>query len=183
MVERNDDFTHEAETEAPQNPPNSVLRPEVRTAAWWLYVAPLIIICAVVGVAMMYWAGGRGSTPGQLDDVAATTGVDATPGGRSADRVPGSTGDELRYRGAGERSGGALSPLVAGQNVRLENMRVAKVDANMIWVEYGGTTIAVTAAPDDTRDLREGMLVDVTGQVERDSANNARIRATRIQTR
>jgi hypothetical protein len=85
------------ETVHPQNPPTSVLRPEVRRAALWLYVGPLIVITVILGIVLLYWAT-RDNRPN--DPVEPTTGTEeATPGDFNPNPTPDSPQQEREYRG------------------------------------------------------------------------------------
>jgi hypothetical protein len=87
------------ETVQPQNPPNSVLRPDVRTKTLWVYIGPLIALVIIIGIALAYWVNrDRGRSE---DRPVPTTGVsqEVTPGGHDPDPRAHSTEDELKYRG------------------------------------------------------------------------------------
>ena len=98
MAEQPSNTTERRETVDPHNPPNSVLRPEVRTAALWAYLGPLIAIAVVALIALFYWAN---RDPAPNEDVTPTTGVsgESTPGGGDPAPRPGSTQEELELRG------------------------------------------------------------------------------------
>jgi hypothetical protein len=98
MAEQRDTSTERYETVDPRNPPNSVLRPEVRTAALWAYLGPLIAVAVVVLIALLYWAN-RDGAPGE--DVSPTIGTsgDTRPGGNDPAPRPDSTNEELGDRG------------------------------------------------------------------------------------
>lgn len=117
------------DTDNPRNPPNSVINPRVRSAAWWSFVAPLIALAVVVGLAFLYWSArgpGRSGEPNQMNPAVGTSGeqVPVTGGSLPTDRIPGgldpsrgqegggdpgtrprSTSEELEQRGVGEGSG------------------------------------------------------------------------------
>lgn len=91
------------------NPPESVLRPRVRTAALVTFVGGIVLVFLLVGAVLLFWrATDRPGTRGDArEDPAAvgTTGEPregSSPGGFSADPKPGSPQDELEYRGVGE---------------------------------------------------------------------------------
>ena len=87
------------ETVDPHNPPNAVTSREVRRGAWWLYFFPLVVVCIVAGIFMLYWLS-RDSN----DDPAAPIGTSGEQieqrqegGGDPAGR-PGETSDEIEQR-------------------------------------------------------------------------------------
>ena len=100
------------ETEHPQNPPQAVLNRSARRGALSAYLVPLIALCAVIGIALLYWAQrgpGRSHEPNELNPAVGTTGErlenrDDSPGKREeggfdpASR-PGNTDDEMKFRG------------------------------------------------------------------------------------
>jgi hypothetical protein len=86
------------ETFDPKNPPNSVLRPEVRKAAFWAYIGPLIIIVVVLGIALLYWST-RDNTGDTTEPTVGTSGENPGQGGTNPDPTPDSTKDETEYRG------------------------------------------------------------------------------------
>jgi hypothetical protein len=98
MAKQEDTSTQRYETVDPKNPPNSVLKPEVRTAALWAYLGPLLVVTVVVLIALLYWSN-RADEPN--DNVAPTTGIsdEGTPGGGTPAPRPDSTNEELNERG------------------------------------------------------------------------------------
>ena len=86
------------ETVDPKNPPNSVLQPEVRKAAFWAYVGPLIIIIVILGIALLYWST-RDTTENLTEPTVGTSGENPGQGGSNPDRTPDSTKEETDYRG------------------------------------------------------------------------------------
>lgn len=102
------------ETTDPKNPPNSVVNPQVRSAALRSYLGPLVVFVVIVGLALLYWAnrgpvmpdpgnpyqvGTTGAPDDRLDAVGERGNRD-TPGGFDPVPRPDNTADELKYRGA-----------------------------------------------------------------------------------
>ena len=87
------------ETVDPKNPPNSVLQPEVRKAAFWAYLGPLIIIAVVLGIALLYWSTRDNAPDGRTEPAIGTSGENPGQGGVNPDRTPDSPRDERDYRG------------------------------------------------------------------------------------
>jgi hypothetical protein len=87
------------ETVNPKNPPNSVLRPEVRNATFWAYLGPLIIIVVVLGIALLYWSTRDTSEDRSTEPTVGTSGENPGRGGFNPDPTPDSTKDESEYRG------------------------------------------------------------------------------------
>jgi len=111
MAERPD--PHYEETNDPHNPPNAVLNRDVRRAAVWVYVGPLVVLLIIVGIALLYWMG-RGPVSQQdadsLNPAAGTTG-EQTPGEERREQQqggfepaprPDSTRDEVESRGGND---------------------------------------------------------------------------------
>ena len=97
MAEQPSKTTERYETVDPHNPPNAVLRPEVRTFALWAYIGPLIIVAVVALIGLLYWAN-RDSEPNE--DVTPTTGVadELKPGGGDPAPRPDSPQEEIDNR-------------------------------------------------------------------------------------
>jgi hypothetical protein len=89
----------------PKNPPNSVTRPQVRSAAVWWYLGSVIALFVLVGIALIYWlaANPRPSLTQdpQIDRAVGTSG-DTTPGGHDPMPRFRNTEDELKFRGTGK---------------------------------------------------------------------------------
>src|SRR5688572_13556557 len=97
LAEQQNNSTERSETVDPRNPPNSVLSPKVREAAFWVYFGPLLAICVIVGIALLYWM----TRDEPNEDVTAPIGTagEQTPGGGSPDPRPDSTSEEIKNRG------------------------------------------------------------------------------------
>jgi hypothetical protein len=90
------------DTNDPKNPPNSVMRPRVRSAALWGFVGSLVVFFVLVGGALLFWtvAHPRPSLQEERERTVGTSGYYSTEGGHDPVRRAGSTRDELKFRGA-----------------------------------------------------------------------------------
>jgi hypothetical protein len=181
----------------PKNPPQSVLKPEVRRAALMSYLGPVVALFAVVGIVLIYWSN-RGPVSSDVQrqrDAVGTIG--SSPGG--TDRTPRfrTTDDELRYRGAdksGRAETGRVDPTAepkldsvrsieaAGRRVEIDNAEVVSMDGSVMWIIDGDTRIAVLV-PEGGKPMKSGARVRVTGTTEIDPQGNLRIRASGIETK
>lgn len=92
------------ETIAPQNPPNSMVRPQARTR-WWassfgVVTAIFIVVVIAFVVVMLRNAADDGAGLFPDSEVEGTSGD--SPGGFDPAPRPDNTRDELEFRGAGE---------------------------------------------------------------------------------
>ena len=55
MAQRPDAEYHE--TNDPNNPPRAVVNRNVRRAALWVYVGPLVVLMIFLAIAFLYWSG------------------------------------------------------------------------------------------------------------------------------
>jgi hypothetical protein len=200
------------DTRDPRNPPNSVANSHVRSTALRSYLGPLLAFFIIVGLALIYWAN-RGPAVGDVDERAeiGTTGDRQdtvgergnrtdTPGGFNPDPQPGSTRDEVEFRGGNEpatelpglTSETTLTNLRAmadsdgktliGKRIDVDDVKVVRAeDATRFWVEDGSTRVAVVA-PSGGPSVSVGSTVTVSGIVEPDGQGGTRIRATRVTT-
>jgi hypothetical protein len=191
------------ETTAPQNPPNSVLRPEVRRAALRAYLGPLVALLVGLGVGM-FWA----SRPGPDDDdrdVPRATGTagNTTPGGFAPETPPNSTQQEVERRGVRDTPtrnpmpdlstraeltelGHALERKpqdVAGKRIAVQDVTVVETSGAKQFSVRDGAATVVVIAPEGSPQVRTGQSVDLAGVVQRDERHGVRIRATRITVR
>ena len=180
------------DSQAPQNPPNSVVNPDVRSKALWSYLGPIALFFVVIGVALVYWA----NRPPQRDidaerDLPRAEGTageapvrEATPGGGEPQPTPGSTRDEIESRAGATITelGGVLEHdlrTVAGRRVEVHDVDVERVESpTLFWVRDGNARVAVVAAEGAFR-VEPGQTVNVTGVVERGD-DTVRIRASHI---
>lgn len=181
----------------PHNPPNPLLKPETRNRALMSYVAPIVVLFVVVGVALIYWAnrGPVGTTDDLREENAIGTVGREAPGGNDPAPDFGDTDDEVRFRsGSGEGAAvagsgrgetvmdvAAVSSTTAGQRVRLQDIEVDAVDQNTLWIRGNGGRVAVMA-PEGTA-VAAGDRVDVVGTTETDSQGAVRIRASEVRER
>ena len=177
------------ETVDPKNPPNSVLRPEVRRATLSTFLGGIIVFFAIVGAALIYWT-------------ASNRHIDPDPGAReqqnqdqvgTAGNQPDSTRDEIEFRGAdGSSRALPLTEIDAilddrpgtaiGRRVDLHQVDVASAERGSFWIHDGNAKVEVVA-PADTPAVRPGQVVDVSGALESDGRGGVRIRAERVQAR
>jgi hypothetical protein len=188
MPERfsDDGTTQRRETEHPDNPPNSVVEPELRKTpafvvpAMWYYLGPVALFVLVVGFVLFARPGERTDTP-----AVGTAGeaVEREEGGGLPDRQPDGLRDELKYRGAGSPDQGPMPALVAGRAVDMSDAEVVATDqAGTFWIERGGERTAVIP-PAGAPAVRTGMHLDVKGVAEADAQGRMRIRASQLDIR
>ena len=99
MAEQQSKSTERAETVDPRNPPNSVTSPAARKAVFWAYLGPILAICVVVLIALLYWANRDRSPSEDETPTLGTSGDMNTPGGGDPAPRPDSTRDEVDDRG------------------------------------------------------------------------------------
>ena len=178
---------------SPANPPQSLMRPEVRRFAVMSYLGPLIVLFAVVGVALIYWANRTpvpAPEPSDLD-ATGTAGFQPQGDGNVTPKFD-STSDELKFRGSNldapvsQTGRPALTEInkvaatkTAGQRVRLPLAEVSGVEGGTFWVHDGNNRVAVIA-PDGVQ-VRQGDHVSVDGITELDPSGTVRVRASRVE--
>jgi hypothetical protein len=161
-----------AETVAPQNPPNAVLRPDVRRGWRWSFLGAAIVAFVIAAGAFAFWtAVDHRDDAGAADPSAVGTSGErlpreGTPGGFDPAPSFEKTSDELRFRGG------------TSDSVKLEGVEVELADGDTFWVRDGNTSIAVVA-PGGMPTVRTGQRVDITGT--KDASGN--VRASRIDVR
>ena len=177
-----------------QNPPDSVVNRGVRRTALSIYLGPIVILFAIVGIAFLYWAT---RPPRQAADetrgeprAEGTAGVqppaDRTPGGRSPDAVPETAREEIEQRG-----GAAITELgevleehargTIGRRIEIRDVDVERVESpTLFWIRDGNARIAVVS-PGGSPSAQPGRSVSVFGTVER-AGDTVRIRASRVES-
>ncbi len=195
--ERRYDDTHD-----PTNPPRAVLNPRVRSIPLYTFLGGILVVFAVIGIVLLYVrTSDRQAEPGPAEPGAAVgTAGDRLPGGVEPRPTPGTTQDELAFRGVDDaRPQGPIPPLattdavtrvdafddpgtVAGRRVELENALVDAREGDTIWLREGTTRVAV-AVPSGTPAIETGMRVDISGVVETTDDTRTRIRATNVSVR
>lgn len=90
------------DTNNPKNPPQSVTNIEVGSAVLRWFLGSLMVVFVLVGVAMLFWTAAhpRPSVREEAGRVVGTSGYYSTEGGHDPVRRPGSTRDELKFRGS-----------------------------------------------------------------------------------
>jgi hypothetical protein len=195
-----------SETTDPRNPPNSVLRPAARRSAVWTYVggiaAVFLIVAAVLAYRSVTGAGGDSELDVTQPSTTGTSGDDPdSPGGFDPVPEPDSTRDEIEFRGGGTEPQGPMpglstsTPLtelgamleespqsLAGRRIDVQDVEVERVEGSTVVVRDGDARVTVVA-PGGTPELRAGQRVNVSGTVEPDGRERARIRATRVDVR
>ena len=198
-----DRHTERHETRQPENPPNSVLNPEVRRTAVWTYLGIIAAVFVLAGGALLYWmaADPEGRPSGSEPSAIGTSGEqmprEDTPGG--FDPQPGfdETTDELEHRGGGADSLGTTpgvgdpvsdlsvfgdeSASLAGRRAELDDVEVERSEGGTFVVHEGGDRVTVVA-PGNSPTVRAGQRVNIVGVVEQDGGQT-RIRASRIDVR
>jgi hypothetical protein len=186
------------DTMDPRNPPNSVVNPRTQRAALRVYLLPLVAFFLVAGLGLIYWANrspvttdspAEIGTTGEGQDVVGERGNrEDTPGGFDPAARPGSTAEEIEFRGGGaplNELGSALEDeprTVIGRRIDVRDVTVAEVrDAGQFWVQDGNAKVAVSA-PGSGPAVQAGHRVNLSGVVEGDGQGGVRIRASRVTT-
>lgn len=88
------------DTRDPKNPPNSLLRPKVRSAALYWYLGSVVAVFVLVGVALIFWmaAHPRPTADAAEEKMVGTSGY-RQDGGHNPEPQLKNTRDELKYRG------------------------------------------------------------------------------------
>ena len=201
MPHQDDDKQYE-ETVDPKNPPNSVLKPEVRKATLSVFLGGIILLFVIIAAALIFWRASYrhiDPDPGQRDPQAEigtagerSAGIDQ-PGGFNPEPRPGSTRDELEYRGSDSASRSLpltnvnavledKAETAIGRRVDVKNAGVASAEGGSFWIHDGNAKVQVVP-PSGAPAVSAGQKVDVSGTVESDGRNGVRIRADRVTAR
>ena len=89
---------HYEETTSPANPPQATAGAATVVAGMWYYLAPAVLLVAVLFFAIFYWSN---RDEPRDNTVEPTTGIsdDSTPGGKNPDPKPDSPKEESEYKG------------------------------------------------------------------------------------
>jgi hypothetical protein len=177
------------ETSQPQNPPNSVLSKDARRGVVLSYFVPVVVLFAVVGLGLVYWANrpeGAGTSAPDRSEVGT---VGRTDGGFQPDPKPGSVSKEIDYRGDD------LSPIIrvedldnvdgremAGRRVAIGEAEVESVSGNTLWVKGNDRKVAVII-PQAAQSVKAGDKVSISGRLAADANGAAQISAERVQVK
>jgi uncharacterized protein YdeI (BOF family) len=157
---------------APENPPNSVVRPAVRRSVVVTYLGGLAVVLVFAAGFFVYFSmidwrgGGNGTDPTAVGTSGERMPREGAPGGFDPNPSFSSTQEELEYRGG------------ASGRVELEDVQVERADGDTFWVRDRGRSVAVVA-PGGMPTVKSGQRVDVTGTLE----STGRIRASRIDVK
>jgi hypothetical protein len=174
---------------APENPPNSVVNPRVRRTALRVYLGPLVVFFAVIGIALLYWATRPERPDASVDrgetDIPRAEGTagNTTPGGHEPQRAPDSTRAEIEHRGGAvvTELGELLDERAradAGRRVEVRDVNVDRVESpTSFWVRDGNAVVQVVASVETN--VRAGQQVNITGIAER-TGDILRIRASNV---
>lgn len=180
------------ETTAPQNPPNSMVRPRARRG-WLVSSVGTVIALFTIVAAMLGWViaqRGLGYGPLHRSDpqTVGTAGTqderlhnENSPGGFDTAPRFGSTEDELKFRGANETTIARLREAPPGSRVNIPDVRVERADADTFTIR-DGDAVATVVVPGGMPTVRGGQRVNVSGTIEAGGAT-PRIRASRIEVR
>jgi hypothetical protein len=195
MAEHRDEYSN-----APKDPPDSVMNSRVRRAALWTYLGPLLGAIAVIAVMIFYLATRPPDRQTSDENVWTVTGTSGSqPGGHSPDPVPATPEKEIEERGVVELSEapspnlrrelmltdlsnllGARREQMIGRHVDVRGVEVVEVkDATNFVVRQGDAKVAVVA-PDGSSAVRKGQRVNIVGTVERDASRGIRVQASRV---
>ena len=181
---------HYEDTEAPQNPPNSLLRQNVRRE-WLASSLGVVMIIFLATAAALSWViverrlGGGPPHTNNPQEAVGTSGerfLVPSPGGFNPVPRPRSTEAELRFRGgSGITSLNDLRLAPEGSRVNLDGVIVERADGGAFLIRDGhDTALVITAGEMPT--VRSGQRVNVNGVVE-GIGPGMRIRASRIDIR
>ena len=87
------------DTHDPKNPPNSLKRPRAHSTVLWAFLGSVAGFLVLVAVAWVFWTVAHPQPSVLIQRERAGGGTYFTEGGHDPNRRPGSTSDELRFRG------------------------------------------------------------------------------------
>jgi hypothetical protein len=173
----------------PKNPPEAVLSKPARRAAVWSYFVPIVVLFAVIGVALVYWASRAPHSEATGTDRSEIGTVGREDGGFDPKPRPNSPRDEIAFRG------GDLAPITsiaaladvsasttAGRRVEFDEVKVDSASGNVLWVRDGDRRYAIVA-PEGGSPVKAGATISVRGRVEPDEQGAPRIVADQIQVK
>jgi hypothetical protein len=185
--QRSDETPHRyEETYEPHNPPNSVLSKDARRAAVVSYFVPLVILCAAIGVVLVYWTTRPNYSEDDRVDRSEVGTVGSTEGGFQPAPKPNDTQDELQFR-AGNLTPitdvGDLDDLDAramnGRRVSIAEAEVDSMSENTIWIREGDRRFAVIP-PQGVGSLAAGTKISIAGHIQPDANGTPVIRAESV---
>ncbi len=187
----NDDPQYEETTE-PRNPPNSMVRPGARRGWLASSLGTVVLIVAVIAAVftwvMVQRSLGSGTLRRSDPQVIGTAGTrdgrihdENSPGGFNPAPRPGSTAEELRFRGSNQTTIADLDDATTGSRVSLTDVRVEQASGDTFTIRDGDAT-ATVVVPGGMPTVRAGQRVNVSGTIEAAGAA-PRIRASRIDVR
>lgn len=180
------------ETTAPQNPPTSMVHPSARRGWFASSFGTVVLIVAVIAAAFIWVVVERslGGGPQHRSDPRAigTAGTqdprlhdESSPGGFNPRPRPGSTADELEFRGSNQTTIASLPGAAAGSVVNLSDVRVDRANGDTFTIRDGDAT-ATVVVPGGMPTVRAGQRINVSGRLEA-TGDTPRIRASRIDVR
>ena len=168
----------------PKNPPQVLLRPDVRRAALMSYLGPVIALFVIMGLALIYWANRGPAEPdpnARVDDAIGTVGR-RSPGSDPAP-VFGQTRDEVKYRGGDDAALTSVAEVIAargsGRPVELDDVAIVAIENDTLRIGDGATSVRAIATR-GTQGLKPGERVDVFGVTE-PGDSGMQIRASQVR--
>jgi hypothetical protein len=188
--QRSDRAPHRYEdTEAPHNPPNSVLSRDARRATVRSYFVPIVALFVVIGAALVYWSNRANPSPAEVHERAEVGTVGSTQGGFDPRPPSDSTRAEIEFRAADLEPitrVGQLANVDArtmnGRRVSIAEAEVDSVSGNTVWVRDGDAKFAVLA-PGGVGTLKAGTKISIAGHIQADDHGAVQIRADRVQSK
>ena len=195
------------DTEAPQNPPNSVLQSSARSGALTVYVGGIVALFVIVGAALFIRSATSHLGDTEIEqpaDVAVGTSGQPTAeqpglGGFNPQPDHDDTRGEIEFRGELSPAPGPSGPApadaqalnelgslrgspasVVGRTIDVRDLNVERpIENQTLWVRDGDARVEVVV-PAGTGEVRVDQRVSVRGVVEADGKGGVRIRATAV---